>query len=78
MKTTSAYSQKRYRCLDCGHERTVGTNHYGEIYDKCPQCGWKHPLQLGGRHECLEPVPEGMAKPEPWTTVKLGDIAEIE
>jgi DNA-directed RNA polymerase subunit RPC12/RpoP len=75
--TTGKYSQKRYRCCDCGHEREVGTNHWGEIYGKCPACGWKQPMRMGGRHECLEPVPEGMGVPEPWIEVKLGDVCEI-
>ena len=72
MKTTSKLSVKRYKCTgpDCGYERMGATNHYGEIYDRCPVCGWCC-------HTCLEPVPEGMGVPTPWKKVKLGDIAEI-
>ena len=34
-------------------------------------------MEIGQVHECLEPVPEGHAKPEPWKQVKLGDVAEV-
>lgn len=54
----------------------VGTNHYGEIYSRCPSCSWKYPLECG-RHVCLEPVPESIGVPEPWKIVKLGDVATI-
>ena len=76
--TTSAYSYKKYRCTSCGHVSEHGTNHYGAIYPRCNECGWKHPMQLSMVHECLEPVPEGMGIPTPWKIVKLSDICEIK
>ncbi len=75
LQTTGAITAKRYKCVDCGHEHTASTNHYGEIYIRCTKCSWK-PGQ-GMRHECLEPLPEGWGRPEPWKLVKLGDVAEI-
>ena len=76
--TTGRYSQKMYRCTRCGHESLHGTNHWGEIYPTCPQCSWKNPMQPQATHKCLEPVPEGMGTPEPWTFVRLGDVAKVE
>jgi hypothetical protein len=28
-------------------------------------------------HVCLDPLPEGMRRPEPWKMVRLGDVAKI-
>lgn len=71
MKTTGKYSQKPYKCTNCGTIKTIGTNHWGEIYPFCSKCCnttvW----------ECLEELPEGYSKPAPWKVVKLGDICEI-
>jgi hypothetical protein len=53
------------------------TNHYGEFYDFC-QCSWKSPMDPIKTFECLEPLPEGWARPEPWKKVRLGDVAEIK
>jgi DNA replicative helicase MCM subunit Mcm2 (Cdc46/Mcm family) len=72
-KITSKVCSKLYRCCHCGHEHYVSTNHYGEVYSDCPKCQWKWPMDPG-RHECLEPLPEGMKKPESWKIVKLGDL----
>jgi hypothetical protein len=67
---------KRYKCTNCDHIELFTTNHYGDIYNtRCPNCFWK-----GGylrTFECLEPLPEGWAKPEPWKKVKLSDICEV-
>lgn len=82
MKTTGKVTPKRYRCAHCGHEHTVSTNHYGETYGSCPnwQCVSRRPVTNAThkppRHECLEPLPEGMAKPEPWKAVTLGELLE--
>lgn len=78
LPTTGQYSHKKYRCLSCGHISVQGTNHYGQIYPRCTKCGWKHPMEAGQVHECLEPVPEGMGIPEPWKIVQLQDICEIK
>ena len=77
MKTTGKITAKMYRCKSCGHESLHSTNHYGEIYPRCTACGWKHPMEMGQVHTCLEPLPEGMGVPEPWKMVKLGDIATV-
>lgn len=77
MKTTGKISVKPYRCTECGHVSKFSTNHWGDIYPRCSSCGWKKPLQLSMVHECLEPMPEGFAKPAPWKSVCLGDIATI-
>ena len=73
---TGQYSQKNYRCKDCGFTRLEGTNHYGDIYSRCPECSWK--VGQGLVSECVDPLPEGWGTPEPWKLVKLGDIAEIQ
>lgn len=76
-KERPRYGHKLYRCTDCGHESLHGTNHYGEIYPRCRECGWKHPLKVGVTHELVGPVPEGGWVPEPWGTVTLGEVATI-
>ena len=69
---TGKYSQKPYRCTQCGRQEMVGTNHWGEIYPWCQHCNtitvW----------ECLEPMPEGFTKPAPWRICKLGDVCTVE
>ena len=75
--TTYKFTQKKYRCTECGHESMMGTNHWGECYPRCKKCGWKYPMQMGQVHECLEKPPKGYGIPEPWQMVKLGDVVEI-
>ena len=72
LPTTSQYSHKKYKCCnaDCGHEYNTGTNHYGEIYSKCPKCYWMGTSRVH-RSICLEPVPEGMGVPTPWQSFTL-------
>ena len=77
MKTTGKYSQKLYKCKNCGFEQLHGTNHWGEIYPACNGCQWKRPMEIGSIWECLEVMPEGYKRPEPWKMVRLGDIIEI-
>jgi len=67
MPVTGEYSQKKYKCPDCGHEYLAGTNHWGDIYSRCPSCGWKHPLG-NSPQVCLEKPPEGVEIPVPWRT----------
>jgi hypothetical protein len=74
MQVTGKLTAKRYRCQSCGHEKTAATNHYGEFYDICSNCSSKSPTDPIKVHECLEPLPAGWEKPEPWKKVKLGDI----
>ena len=76
-KTIGKSSRKRYRCTECGHESLIDTNHWGECYPRCTKCAWKHPAQIGQVHECLEPLPEGYSKPEPWKFVTLGEICDV-
>ena len=71
MNTTGKYTHKKYKCTSCGHESMIGTNHYGECYPRCINCGWKHPRELGQVHVCLEPLPEDWEAPEPWKLVKF-------
>ena len=75
--TTGKHSQKRYKCTRCGHERLLGTNHWGECYPTCPGCSWKNPMASYVAHVCLEDCPETHDQPEPWELVKLGDVCEI-
>lgn len=76
MKTTGKYSHKRYQCSNCKHEHIIGTNHWGDVYSRCPNCGWKTPREIFPQ-VCLEELPEGYDKPKPWKIVKLGDICDI-
>lgn len=78
METTGKYSQKKYRCSRCGREELHGTNHWGMIYCRCRGCSWKNPMDPTSVWECLELMPKGYQKPEPWKKVRLGDIAKIE
>ena len=75
--TTGKHTYKLYRCTECGHESKIGTNHWGKCSPRCPQCGWKRPMEAGQRHVCLEECPLTHGTPEPWETVKLGDICDI-
>jgi len=73
-KTIGKITHKLYKCIKCGHEQLQGTNHWGQIYSDCPKCQWKRPMEMGSVWECQEPIPDGYSKPEPWVTVKLGNV----
>lgn len=75
--TTAKYSHKMYRCLRCGHEESVGTNHWGDIYSPCRNCNWKNPMDGNPTWKCLESPPAGYGVPPKWKKVKLGDVAKI-
>lgn len=30
-----------YRCMNCGHEQMISTNHLGKVIDYCKNCSWK-------------------------------------
>ncbi len=77
MPTIGAISVKPYQCTRCGREEKHSTNHWGEIYPRCGGCSWKNPLDPAPVWKCLEAVPEGYAKPEPWKKMRLGDVAEV-
>ena len=71
--TTGKYSQKLYACELCGYEEKHGTNHWGKFYNThCKGCGQY------SAWVCKEPCPDTHELPPEWTTVKLGDIAEIK
>ena len=65
-------SLKPYRC-ERGHVHNESTNHYGEIYSRCPTPGCASSIrQFDGE------IPEGGWVPEPWKQVKLGDVIKFE
>jgi DNA-directed RNA polymerase subunit RPC12/RpoP len=55
---------KLYKCVDCSHEFSSHTNHWGEIY-WCPKC------KYGATSECLEDPPEGYGIPPKWEKVSI-------
>ena len=30
-----------YRCVSCGHQKSISTNHEGPCYAHCEGCSWK-------------------------------------
>jgi hypothetical protein len=79
MKTTGKVCYKPYKCKECGFKKQIQTNHHGECYslgnyNVCPACP---PFKRPTTWVCCEKPPEGMGVPEPWKTVKLGDICTI-
>lgn len=72
-ETIGKISSKRYACAECGHVVEQSTNHYGQTYswgrvNVCPNCPpWKRP----NTWNCLEPLPEGMERPENWTKTTI-------
>lgn len=72
LPTTGKAFVKSYKCNGCGAQSRQETNHYGETYGRCRSCGANPSV-----HTCLDPLPVGMARPEPWKIVKLSDVAEI-
>lgn len=75
--TTAKYSHKMYQCKRCGHEESIGTNHWGEIYGPCKNCNWKNPMDGNPTWKCLEEKPAGYDTPPKWQKVKLGDVFKI-
>lgn len=71
LPTTGKYSMKAYRC-ECGSEREIGTNHWGECYSHCSVCNGP------GRWTCQEEPPPGYGKPEPWRRTTLGEVMQIK
>jgi DNA-directed RNA polymerase subunit RPC12/RpoP len=67
LKIIGPYSYKLYKCSNCKITHTIGTNHWGEVYSRCPNCSWKTPREIHPQI-CQEPVPEG------YTT---SDIMEV-
>ena len=68
MRTTGKYSRKAYQCKECGQEKEIGTNHWGECYPVCDIC------EKQTVWECLDPMPKGYEKPQLWEWVTLGDL----
>lgn len=81
-RTTSKISSKLYKCAHCGEEHFVATNHYGSIYSRCPnfRCVSRRPVinatYKPPKHDCLEPLPEGMDRPEDWKVVTIEVAAQ--
>jgi hypothetical protein len=46
--------------MACGHEQEIVTNHFGQVYEKCPVCG-------NCRHAYTGDLPQGAYVPEPWS-----------
>ena len=69
LKNRFKYSHKKYKCRECGHEKTQGTNHYGATYgmgsfNQCPKCP---PYKRPTIWDCAEIIPEGGWVPKEWT-----------
>ena len=53
-------SPKAYRCTHCGTEHSVTTNHYGQVYSRCPNgsCVSRRPVinatYRPPMHDCIE------------------------
>ena len=75
---TGKYTYKNYKCTRCGNVEKQRSNHWGDIYPRCKECSWKNPMDPFSVWECLEPMPVGYEKPEPWVKVRLGDICKIQ
>lgn len=73
LKVTGPVSSKKYKCVYCSHVSSIATNHYGDVYSKCQKCAWKRPMDMGGHHRCVDPVPAGWGTPVEWkkTYIKL-------
>lgn len=74
---TAKYSHKPYKCNRCGHEESIGTNHWGEIYPPCSNCNWKNPMDGNPSWTCLEDKPSGFGVPKKWRKAALKDIVKI-
>ena len=75
MKTISKISMKKYKCKNCGHVKSLSTNHYGECYghlgmNLCEKCSWKRPGKAV-TWECQEKPPKGMALPSKWKSAAI-------
>lgn len=77
--TTGKICSKPYRCQECGCQKKIETNHWGECYswgghNVCPQCPpYKHPTVW----VCEEEPPKGVGLPPKWKKVKLSDVVQI-
>lgn len=68
---------KAYTCARCGHEKEMSTNHYGQVYDRCNACSWKHPLEPIVTWECQEEPPPHMQRAPDWTRTTLGGLLRM-
>lgn len=55
-------SYKKYKCTVCGHEEEIQTNHYGDVYSACKDCGDSSSMA------CNEPEAIEYRKHRPQTT----------
>ena len=74
LPTTGPVTTKPYMCNKCGNLTHISTNHWGEVYSRCGNCSWKHPMETDS-HTCVEELPKGYALPNKWNRVLLSDIA---
>jgi recombinational DNA repair protein RecR len=66
-------SYKAYKCKECGYEKEIDTNHYGECYswgnyNTCPSCP---PYKRPNTWVCIVVVPKDGWVPEPWSKVEI-------
>lgn len=66
------YRYRRYACTECGHEKKIQTNHFGQCYswgayNACPKCP---PFKRPTVWTCQENPPEDMDRPPDWTVEK--------
>lgn len=74
-------SLKPYKCKECGHEKQLDTNHYGECYsfgryNTCPKCPpYKKYSEYGGSTTWLfnGELPKDAWIPDKWnkTIIKI-------
>jgi hypothetical protein len=70
---TQLMSYKPYKCKECGYEKEIQTNHFGECYswgnsNTCPSCApYKRPNTWVFNGE----LPEGVVLPTPWKKVEI-------
>ena len=64
---------RNYRCKECGHEKSIQTNHFGECYsfgnhNTCPSCApYKRPNTWIFNGE----VPPDAWVPAPWKKAEI-------
>lgn len=66
--TLAEHSEKLYACKECGFEKQIKTNHWGEVYsfgyyNTCPNCP---PFKRPNTWTCKETPPAGFGLPARW------------
>ncbi len=52
---------RKYRCMNCGHEQPVQTNHEGKVINYCNECSWKPSWRGNPEHHKIKD--DGMSIP---------------